>query len=341
MENEKANEIIEQINEVLKTQHKTTITKLYETLVARGIVEPDTRKNFENLLEYALECKIVDKNKIKRYKNKKNQLADVFSNEDLVKLFDSIDRPKLAIASAVTFFCGLRISEVCKLKIEDIDLQSLRLKVVDAKNSRRHLSGYGKDRYVPLPKVLISPIKKWLDIIGGGKWFLPSHKSPDKHIRPKTLHEEFRVALDRAGLLIPKFTLNFKQRINNKWVDKTATRHKYYFHTLRHAYATYLRSKGVEIQTISELLGHSQITTTQIYARMTDVQRQKSVNDAFNCSVSTPMPMLKPTQPNQNLSPREYLQMQMLHGEINEQEYLKKLTLLNPEGIKRVVEIRE
>ena len=74
----------------------------------------------------------------------------------------------------------------------------------------------------------------------------------------------------------------FKTKINGKTQTKTITRHKYYFHTLRHSYATYLRDKGVDIYTISDLLGHSQVTTTQIYARISDTQRTKAINEAFN-----------------------------------------------------------
>ena len=115
----------------------------------------------------------------------KNKLPDVFNTEQLVKLFDAIDQPKVAIAVAVTFYCGLRISEICNLKIEHVDLTARKIKIVDAKNSRRFATGYGNDRYVPLPPHMISPIKKWLEIIQGGVWFLPSDKSPDTHIRPR------------------------------------------------------------------------------------------------------------------------------------------------------------
>ena len=211
-----------------------------------------------------------------------NKLPSVLNVEQLIKIFDAIERPKVAIASALAFFCGLRISEVCNLKIEDVDLEKQRLKVTDGKNSRRSLSGYGKDRYVPIPPQLISPMKKWLDIIQGGMWFFPSDKSPDAHIRKKSLGEQFRDVLKRANLLIAERELEFQTKVNGVKQTKKIIRHKYYFHTLRHSYATYLRDKGVDIYTISDLLGHSQVTTTQIYARISDVQRTKAVNQAFN-----------------------------------------------------------
>ena len=92
----------------------------------------------------------------------KNKLPDVLSVEQLVKIFDAVDDPKIAIATAVTFFCGLRISEICKLRIEDIDFENKKLKVVDSKFSMRTKTKYGKDRYVIIPDMMIGPIQKWL-----------------------------------------------------------------------------------------------------------------------------------------------------------------------------------
>ncbi len=228
----------------------------------------------------------------------KNRLPDVFNTEQLVKLFDAVDRPKVAIAAALGFFCGLRISEACRLRVEDLDLERNTLKIVDGKNSRRKFSGYGKDRYVPIPPQLISPLKKWIEIINGGKWLIPSDKSPDTHIQKKSLHEQFREVLKNAGLLVPKFDMEFQARIHGKKAQKKCTRHKYSFHTLRHAYATYLRDKGVDIYTISDLLGHSQVTTTQIYARISDTQRKKAVNEAFNLPLRSQIVTIQPQQPH-------------------------------------------
>lgn len=206
----------------------------------------------------------------------KNRLPNAFNLTQLNKIFDVIDRPKLAIAVFLSFFCGLRIEEVCKLRIEDIDLESKRLKIVDSKNPNRSLTGYGKDRYVPIPTKAISPLQKWIEIIGiDSKWLLPSMTSPDQHLRKKSLYEQFREVLQRANLLIPNFTFSEK-------TGKQKVRHMYYFHTLRHSYATYLLSKGVDIYTISNLMGHNQVTTTQIYARINTTQQKQAVEEAFN-----------------------------------------------------------
>ncbi len=210
----------------------------------------------------------------------KNKLPSAFSTSQLVTLFDTIERPKAGIAAFVGFFCGLRINEVCRLKVEDVDLVSRRIKVVDSKWRCRERDGYGKDRYVPIPQKAINPIKKWIEIIGSdSKWFVPSMNSPDNHMRKKSLYEQFRESLKRANLLIPLYTFTEKKG-PRKGIVKT--KYKYYFHTLRHSYATYLHGKGVDIYTISNLLGHNQVTTTQIYARINGTQQVKAVENAFD-----------------------------------------------------------
>jgi len=211
----------------------------------------------------------------------RNRLPNAYSVEQLNKIFDAIDRPKLAIAAFLAFFCGLRIEEVSRMRVEDIDLNNKRIKVVDSKNPNRSITGYGKDRYIPLPNKVIGPLRKWLEIIGEDcKWFLPSCTSPDTHMRKKSLFEQFAVALRKANLRIPAFTYTEKG-------GKVKNKYKYYFHTLRHSYATYLLGKGVDIYTISTLMGHNQVTTTQIYAKVNGQQQRRAVEDAFDGPLMT------------------------------------------------------
>ena len=260
-----------------------------------------------------------------------NKLPDVLSVEQLVKLFDSVEDPKIAIATAVTFFCGLRISEACKLKVEDIDLENKKLKVVDSKFSMRTKTKYGKDRYVVIPDMMIGPIKRWLDIIQGGKWFLPSDKTPNSHLRPKTLGEKFRIVLKKSGLLIPMYELNFKQKIFGVMKEKKVTRYKYHFHTLRHSYATYLCNKGIDIYTISDLLGHNQVTTTQIYARISDKKRREAIDLAFNYPLRSRVINVPQNEINQS-DGLERLRLEVRNKELE----LRKIELMTQMGKTRL-----
>jgi len=265
----------------------------------------------------------------------KQKLPSVFNPEQLVILFDAIDRPKVGIATALGFFCGLRISEVCKLKVDDIDLVKKRLKVEDSKYTvKNNKAGYGKDRYVPIPDILISPLKKWIEIIGGGKWLLQSHNSPNNHLFKKTLGLEFRYALSKAGLDQISFEIKHKSGPNKGLI---IPRYKFHFHTLRHSYATYLIDKGVDIYTISDLLGHNQVSTTQIYARVSDVQRVKAVSEAFNLSMSSRVINTTPNNigyaSNENNSQDiEILKLQVRNKELE----IRKLELLKNNSVPQI-----
>jgi integrase len=65
---------------------------------------------------------------------RKNKLPDIFTKEELIKLFEAMIRPKCVIACFVALMCGLRIREVCGLQISDINLERRIIKIRDSKN---------------------------------------------------------------------------------------------------------------------------------------------------------------------------------------------------------------
>lgn len=262
----------------------------------------------------------------------KNKLPNAFTPDQLVQLFDVIDRPKVAMASALAFFCGLRISEVCNLKTDYVDLNTKRLKVVNSKSPLRGKTGYGKDRYVPLPDQIISPLRRWIEIIHGGKWLFPSDKSPDTPLRKKSLYEQYRIFLQRAGLEFPEEKLEYTVKINGKKEDRVVIRHRYNFHTLRHSYGTYLRNKGVSLEDIRDLMGHERFDTTLVYAKISHVQKKNAIHQAFSTQQRSEIipekEVKRLSMPDPGNSPVQYLQMQMLKGDISAEEYQEKARLL-------------
>lgn len=263
-----------------------------------------------------------------------NKLPDMLRKEELIKLFEAIDRPKCSIACFMALICGLRVNEVCTLRISDIDLERKTVKIRDGKNPNRKKQGYGKDRISPIPEFATSPIKKWLDIVQGGKWFLPSAKSPDLHLRKKTLHEWFRQARKRAGLDYVEYTVEYKKPTKYR---KTSPVYRFRFHHLRHFFATYVYEKTGDIYAVADLLGHNQVTTTQIYARMSNKKKRDVVNFAFNNPVRTQMFERNPINAlnysipevsKRDKPPIEILNERYAKGEISEFDYINKLKLL-------------
>ncbi len=270
----------------------------------------------------------------------KHKLPNAFDPDQLIRLFDVMNNVKVGVASALAFFCGLRISEVCNLKIDNINFNDKKLKVVDSKYTLRKKNNYGKDRYIPIPDQMISPLKKWINLIQGGQWLFPSDKSPDDPLRKKSLYEQYRVFLKRADLEIPEYDIPFKCKVNGKTEKRMVTRHRYNFHTLRHSYGTYLRNKGVALEDIKELMGHERYDTTLVYAKIASTQKRKAVNEAFSTQLRQQVIPQQEVQriayPQQGQSPIEFLQMQMVRGEITKEEYQEKLQLLQPVAVKQI-----
>jgi integrase len=286
----------------------------------------------------------------------RNKLPDMLTKEQLVKLFEAMYTPKLSIACFIGLMCGLRVREVCRLQISDIDLERRAVKIRDSKNPNRARQGYGKDRIVPLPEIAISPIKKWLEIIQGGKWFLPSAKSPDLSLRTKTLHEWFRETRKRAGLDEIDYVASYKKINPANKRDRTPV-YKFRFHTLRHFYATYVYDKTRDLYAIANLLGHNQVTTTQIYARISDKQKRETVDFAFNTPArmqvfeKNPVNAFNYSIPEiakREKAPVEMLEERFARGEISAVDFQTALRLLkvrkdflNSEDKSELVEINE
>lgn len=267
----------------------------------------------------------------------KNKLPDMLRKEQLVKLFEAMYLPKCAIACFMGVMCGLRVEEVCELEVQDIDFERKIIKIRDSKDpNRKKHGGYGKDRIVPMPEIAISPIRKWLDIIQGGKWFLPSAKSPDLPLRTKTLHEWFAETRRRAGLDQIDYVARYK-KINpcNKKTEFKV--YKFRFHHFRHFYAQYIYEKTRDLYSVATLLGHNQITTTQIYAKVSDKEMRDTVNFAFSTPIKTkifeqnPMNALNyriPEIAKREKTPIEILEDRYARGEISDIEYLNKIRLM-------------
>jgi len=265
----------------------------------------------------------------------KNKLPDIFTKEELIKLFESMIRPKCVIACFVALMCGLRVREVCNLQISDMNLERRIIKIRDSKNPNRKKQGnYGKDRIVPIPEIAISPIKKWIDIVEGGKWFLPSAKSPDIQLRTKTLHIWFAETRERAKLDEVDYKIKYKKKTQFR---EDTNVYKFRFHHLRHFYATYIYDKTRDLYAVANLLGHNQVTTTQIYAKVSDKQMKETIDFAFNRPIKTqlfeknPMNAVNYTIPEiakRDKTPLEILEDRFARGELSDIEYQNKIRLL-------------
>ena len=181
------------------------------------------------------------------------------------------------LMASLMYGTGLRLMECVQLRVQEVDFGYRQITVHHGKGA--------KDRFVPLPEALIAPLKEQIraterllasDVAAGFgevsmpealarkyprapwelRWwyvFPASDRSVDPlsgrvkrhHIDPSVVQKAMRSAVRRAG------------------INKRATPH-----TLRHCFATHLLEAGYDIRTVQELMGHRDVTTTQIYTHV-------------------------------------------------------------------------
>ena len=143
---------------------------------------------------------------------------------------------------------GLRVSELVELKIKDIDLDNGYVKC---------FGKGGKERIIPIGEIAVDYLKK----------YIYEYRDSMK----KGYYTE-NVFLNNHGKKISRqgFFLIIKEIAKEKKIEKNITPHM-----LRHSFATHLLNNGADLRTIQEMLGHSSITTTQIYTNVsTDILKE-------------------------------------------------------------------
>lgn len=175
------------------------------------------------------------------YIKRHNKLPVVLSKAEIELILAQIFNIKHKAIVALSYGAGLRISEVIALKVADIDWDRKLISVRSGK-------GF-KDRVTLLPDSLISLLQELTRGKDGKDYIFESSRGGK--LNPRTPQVVFAMALKKTG------------------IKKLAT-----FHSLRHSFATHLLENGIDIRYIQKLLGHSSISTTQIYTKVTNLALQ-------------------------------------------------------------------
>jgi integrase/recombinase XerC len=149
------------------------------------------------------------------------------------------------------YSCGLRISELCGLRVDDIDFSEQIVRV----------RGKGKkERLVPVGEPALKAIQAYWALL----------LEPPTGVQPV-----FRADTNKAGSLSPlQLSRRLKHYLIIAGLDPSLTPHK-----LRHSYATHLLDAGADLRSVQELLGHAHLVTTQVYTHVT-TERLKKAYDA-------------------------------------------------------------
>ena len=175
---------------------------------------------------------------------KDKRLPEVLSLEEIEKILNAIPENSFrgkrdrAIVELL-YSCGLRVSELTGLKVKDIDMKNGFLKCF-GKGS--------KERIVPFGERAKDVLKKYL-----------------KEREKKGITSEYLFVSRKGGRILRQFI----NAILNKYAKKARIRKKVHPHMLRHSFATHLLERGADLRSVQELLGHVDISTTQIYTHLT------------------------------------------------------------------------
>ncbi|MCI0432677.1 MAG: tyrosine-type recombinase/integrase [Gemmatimonadetes bacterium] len=164
-------------------------------------------------------------------------LPAVLSERDVARLIKRTVNPKHRAIIILLYASGLRVSELCRLRVSDIDSDRMLIRVRAGKGR--------EDRVVMLADAALDALRDHARLSRLTVWLFPSTARPDRHLTSRTVQRLVTAAARRANL------------------RKTVTPH-----VLRHSFATHLLEAGTDLRYIQALLGHERSTTTEIYTHV-------------------------------------------------------------------------
>jgi len=167
---------------------------------------------------------------------KEKKLPNVLSQEEMVRLVNSVTNPKHRAMLMVAYSSGVRVSELVQLRMEDIDSDRMLIHVRGGKRK--------KDRYTLLSQTALDYLRAHSREHGPSGWLFEGAMR-GRHYSIRSAEEVFTKAAKKAGIV---------KRVS--------------IHALRHSFATHLLENGVDLRYIQELLGHESSRTTEIYTHV-------------------------------------------------------------------------
>jgi len=161
------------------------------------------------------------------------KLPQILSREEVASLIEQTHNLKHRAILMSAYGAGLRLTELCHLKVSDVDSKRMTIRVEQGKGA--------KDRYTLLSPTLLGELRRYWCIYRPKLWLF-SARDPGQPISEHTVHRLYHAAKARAGIAKPGG-----------------------IHSLRHAFATHLLEGGADIHTIQRLMGHGHISSTQRY----------------------------------------------------------------------------
>jgi site-specific recombinase XerD len=187
---------------------------------------------------FGVTCGREEMKRYMQFHRQPRKLPVVLSVEEVAKLLASVPGPGLKYRAAlgISYGAGLRASEVCTLKVKDIDSQRMLIHVEQGKGA--------KDRQAMLSPSLLEVLREYWRESRPEGWLFPG-KPKISPLSPRQLNRAFTSAKHMAGITKPAS-----------------------LHSLRHSFATHLLEANTDVRVIQVLLGHAKLSTTARYAHV-------------------------------------------------------------------------
>ena len=238
------------------TDIKSYLTHLYEkkyksTTISRKI------SALRTFYAFLYDKNIVDKNVFEyiTLPKKEKRLPKYLSNDDIDEIFKIIDistplgiRNRLILE--LLYGSGLRVSELCNIKLSDIDFSNKSIRII-GKGKKERIVYYGE------------PCKRIIDLYLNGT---------RDEILGKNKNEYLIIGNKKSN---KSLSVRSVELILNNIIESTSLNKKASPHTLRHTFATHLLNDGCDILIVKELLGHSSLDTTGIYTHISNERLRK------------------------------------------------------------------
>jgi integrase/recombinase XerD len=192
------------------------------------------------------------------YGKRPKTLPTVLSRDEVLQFFAAFPTDPDRLIVRTTYACGLRIGEVVRLRVADIDSRRGVLCVRQGKGR--------KDRQVPLSPQLLTELRDYWRRYRPHDWLFPS-SSARGHRSISALGRRVTRAVRALG-----------------WSKRVS------LHTLRHSYATHLLEAGVDVVTLQHMLGHNDLETTARYLHVSTLHLQRLPNPLDTLVAKPPVP---------------------------------------------------
>lgn len=225
-----------------------TEKQLSRTTIARKL------SSLRSFFKYAIQQKWIENNPMEliQYNSKKQRLPDFFYESEINTIFQAAERDdhpsairNVAILELL-YATGMRVSECCQLKLSQIDFNIQMIRVIGKGN---------KERIVPVGDQAIAAISTYREELRENLMALI----------PNSPYSDYLFLSDKGKPL----TAAQVRAILNRIVEHQGLNLKIHPHKLRHTFATHLLSNGADMRSVQELLGHVDLSSTQIYTHVT------------------------------------------------------------------------